>query len=376
MTTALKSPPKTTSLASLQDTATRLDEIANGSGIDLSTGSSFAQAITTATGIIRLRQELTPQIMEEVFLPLMNSKLGFRTDKDPSRGYRGEPYPMETVRECIIEATLRGLPSVGNCYNIIAGNAYVTKEGFWFLLGKRTAGLTDFKILVGVPKMIKAAGDARNASDEEAKGALVTCSASWKLNGTLDRLEREIPIRVNAMMGADAIMGKAERKLLAAAHAQITGTVLGDADAAEAEPSMRTVTPTTTSQVPTGEGFTTTEPVEPEPPTEKPVTAAPTRSADRPTASASDASPEAGSILAYYESVQVKRSKPDAPNPWVQFAVSISIPLGPSRVVFTDNEAIGNAIADLEEGARIRLWLVKDGKFIERFETASEGGAA
>jgi hypothetical protein len=67
------------------------------------------------------------------------------------------------------------------------------------------------------------------------------------MNGVADRIEREIPIRVNAMMGADAIMGKAERKILAAAHAQITGTTLGDADATESEVEIRDVTPTKTT---------------------------------------------------------------------------------------------------------------------------------
>jgi hypothetical protein len=155
-----------------------------------------------------------------------------------------EPYGIAVVRECLIEATLRGVPIVGNCWNIIAAQSYITKEGFWHLIGKKIPGLTDFKVSIGVPRMIKPPGDARNASDEEAKGAVVPCFATWKLNGVSDRVEREIPIRVNAMMGADAIMGKAERKILAAAYAQITGTTLGDADASEIEHNeVRNVTP-------------------------------------------------------------------------------------------------------------------------------------
>lgn len=229
----------------------RLDEIASSCALSATAGENpFSQALTMARSIQSLREELTDPIMEEVIMPLMNTKLGFRTDKDPNRPVWNpqtrtkvapEAYGLAVVRECSIEAFLRGLPSIGNCWNIISGQTYVTKEGFWFLLGKRIGGLTDFKISVGVPKMIRPAGDARNASDEEAKGAVVPCSASWKMNGTPDHIEREIPIRVNAMMGADAIMGKAERKILAAAYAQITGTTLGDADATEmpAEPDMR-----------------------------------------------------------------------------------------------------------------------------------------
>jgi hypothetical protein len=209
-----------------------------------------------AHAIKEIRSALTDAVMTDVVMPLMNSKLGFRTDKDPARPSwdkntrsmkTPEPYGMNVVRECVIESALRGVPIVGNCMNIIAQNSYVTKEGFWFLIGKRIPGLTDFKITVGVPRMIKPAGDARNASDEEAKGSIVVCSATWKMNGVADRCEREIPIRVNAMMGADAIMGKAERKILAASYAQITGTALGDADAADVDhieqANMRNATP-------------------------------------------------------------------------------------------------------------------------------------
>jgi hypothetical protein len=222
--------------------------------------------------------------------------------------------------------------------------------------------------------MIRPPGDARDASDDEAKGAVVKCSASWKMNGTPDTTARDIPIRVNAMMGADAIMGKAERKILAAAHAQITGTVLGDADASEGEPEMRTVTPAATSQVPTGEGFTTADPVEP--PAENPAAAAPARPASQPVSTDSEASPEAGSILAYYESVQVKRSQPGAVNPWVHYAVTYTLPKGPTRQTFTGDPEIGEAISNFEDGARIRLWLSKEDKQIDRVELAPEGGAA
>lgn len=231
-------------LSAYKDSMARLDEIAGDSALLATTGSPFSQAITMAGAIKDIRSSLTDEVMKEVIVPLMNTKLGFRTDKDPARPVWNkragrmeapEPYPLSTVRECLIEATLRGLPPVGNCWNIISGQSYVTKEGFWFLIGKRVPGLTDFKIVVGVPKMIRPAGDQRNASDEEAKGSLVTCYATWKLNGKEDRCEREIPIRVNAMMGADAIMGKAERKILAASYAQITGTALGDADIGETD---------------------------------------------------------------------------------------------------------------------------------------------
>jgi len=264
-------PPKAEALAKVRSSMERLDAVASDAALLSAPGNPFSQAIVMASAIQDIRAALTDEVMTTAILPLMNSKLGFRTDKDPNRPTWNrqsrrmeapEPYPIATVRECAIEAILRGLVLVGNTWNIIAGQSYVTKEGFWYLIRHKVAGLTDFKLSVGVPKMIKAAGDARNAQDEEAKGALVHCSASWRMNGVADSIEREIPIRVNAMMGADAIMGKAERKMLAAAYAQITGTTLGDADAAEAESDMRTVTPK--AQTEPGGGVAAPVTVEPE----------------------------------------------------------------------------------------------------------------
>jgi len=230
----------------------RLDQIANDCALVTTTGSPFSQAISMAGAMQEIRASLTDEVMQKAIMPLMNSKLGFRTDKDPNRPAWNkrtqkmeapESYKIATVRECLIEATLRGLPPVGNCWNIIASQSYTTKEGLWFLIGKKVPGLTDFKVCVGVPKMIHAAGDARNAADDEAKGALVACYATWKMHGVVDRTDRDIPIRVNAMMGSDAIMGKAERKILAAAYAQITGTVLGEGDVSEGDAELRNVTP-------------------------------------------------------------------------------------------------------------------------------------
>ena len=230
-------------LAKIESSMAKLDAIAASACLSIDLAEKpFTQAIATAQAMQSIRQTLDLETIKAAILPLMNSRLGFRTDKDPSRPVWNkrngrmetpEPYGVETVRECLIEATLRGLPPVGNCFNIISSNAYVTKEGFWYLMRHRVPGLTDFKVSIGVPKMIRPAGDAKTATDEDAKGAVVPCSASWRMNGKPDQIEREIPIRINSQMGTDAIMGKAERKILAAAYAQITGTTLGEGDVAD-----------------------------------------------------------------------------------------------------------------------------------------------
>src|SRR5699024_6704028 len=120
------------------------------------------------------------------------------------------PYSVEVVRECFIESKLRGFHAVGNEWNIIAGRFYACKSGFRRQV-TQWPGLTDFKDNYEVPRLI---GD---------KGAVVKCRATWNKEGIAQSIEREIPVRVNHGMGSDAILGKAQRKLLAAVHDRLTG---------------------------------------------------------------------------------------------------------------------------------------------------------
>lgn len=165
----------------------------------------FQQALMLAKGIAELRKLLMPLMGK--FLPLMNTKLGFKTDRTPPKD---NPYPVETVCDCLIEATIRGLRPVGNEFNIISSSCYTTKEGYIALLAK-FPGLTDLKLMPSVPIA-------------KQNGAVVHYKATWRLHGTPDSIEREIPIRVNAGSGADQILGKAGRKIRAAIYEQITGS--------------------------------------------------------------------------------------------------------------------------------------------------------
>lgn len=175
--------------------------------------SQFSRAFQLARGIKQLRAMITPEMMKEV-MELQGTALGFRTDKDKEKG-----YPVEVVREALIEATLRGAYPVGNEFNIIADRCYLTKEFFARKL-REYPGLTDLRRKLSVPRLV---GD---------KGAIVTASATWKQSGVACSLdEREIPIRVNTGMGADAILGKAQRKLDAAIYAQVTGSEVPEGEA-------------------------------------------------------------------------------------------------------------------------------------------------
>lgn len=199
----------------------------------LENSEQFPKAFAMAQGIKRLRELITPELMKEI-MPLMNTSLGFQTDRDPTKeDWKTKkpyvPYSEAVVKECFIEATLRGLAPVGNEWNILAGRVYATKNGLGRKL-KELAGFTDFKPSFQVPK---AAGE---------NGAIVQVSATWKMNGVPDKLERAFPIKVNNGMGADAIVGKAERKLRAAVYEQITGSHLSDGDTSDEDAIPTTAT--------------------------------------------------------------------------------------------------------------------------------------
>ena len=174
---------------SLAETLTRFQSF----GLSTTTEeNSVYRAFALAKGIQQMRESLNPEAMNPI-MSLQGSHLGFRTDRDEKGGYN-----MDTVRECFIAATLNGLTPVGNMFNIIAGRFYPTKEGFTYLLNNMP-GLA-YQIDLSVPVM-------RNG------GAIVTADIRWSYNDSqTQRQTREIPVRVNAGMGADAILGKADRK--------------------------------------------------------------------------------------------------------------------------------------------------------------------
>lgn len=177
------------------------------------------KAFVIAHGIQAIRSALTDAIMGDI-MALANTPLGFKTDRAPgSKNRKGEdvkPYPVPVVRDVITQALIRGFRITGNEINIIAGNLYVTKEGFARALSE-FPGLTDLKAQIGVPKKT---GD----------GALVPCKATWNLHGVTDALVCEgdysIPVRVNEAMGIDAIQGKAMSKLLRRIYERLVGSQL------------------------------------------------------------------------------------------------------------------------------------------------------
>jgi hypothetical protein len=180
---------------------------------------ALRQAVVLAAGVTQLRNILSKEIVERVFMPLQGTPLGFVTDKDTSGG-----YSWEVVRDCMIEAMIAGFRPVGNEINIISGRVYGAKAGYERKV-REYPRLTDLRLSPGVPQT---SGD---------RGALVPFRASWKLDGNPMEIVRDvakdadgitrdsrIAVRVNAGMGADAIIGKATRKMLKAIYDMISGS--------------------------------------------------------------------------------------------------------------------------------------------------------
>ena len=160
--------------------------------------------LTVARGYRRLKEALTEEVMADI-MAIQGQPIGFLTDKDVQGG-----YSVDEVRNCLIDAAFHGAYASNNEFNIIAGRAYITKNGFARML-REYPGLTDLKIILDVPVM-------------KSGGAIVRSSARWRINGVPDMLMRVIPVRVNRGMGTDAILGKATRKLFAAVYGQLTGS--------------------------------------------------------------------------------------------------------------------------------------------------------
>jgi len=186
-------------------------------------GSLMLKGLMTARVTQQVRSMITPRMMQDV-MALMNTPLGFRTDRDPARGSKSAPYGADVVKDVIIAALMDDARLVGNEFNIISGQYYRTKEQLERKV-REYPGLREFRYALGVPIT-------------QSGGALVSAWASWKLDGAADRIDcaqkdgfdSRIPVRVNEGQGADAILGKATRKLLYRVLKRLSGNDLGDPD--------------------------------------------------------------------------------------------------------------------------------------------------
>lgn len=192
--------------------------------------NNVAGAFETALVINKLESILTDEVMKTVFMPLMNKKIGFLTDRDPNKpgknGVRPTPYPISVVRTCIIDAAAVGLLPTGNQFNIISGTMYPAKAGFTALLDK-------MKQKMNLKYSFEYDPDVTVKSSDPGYVA-IPCRISYKT----DRDDLKGWFKYVAMVKSngetsttDQLRGKAERKCKKAFLEFLTGMDLGDADA-------------------------------------------------------------------------------------------------------------------------------------------------
>lgn len=196
-------------------------ELACMNAPELQLANNFTTAWQACSFIKLIKEALTDEVMNNIFMPLMNTKLGFLTDRN-GKGREPRPlYSIAEVRECIINAVSVGLMPTGNQFNIIAGNMYPTKEGYTALLKK-----------LGV-KYLPTIGVVRNPQDKDKAEFDVTMSYEWK--DKKGNLKLVCVCKKDAYSSDDALRGKAERKAKKALYEFITGIDIGDADETSAQ---------------------------------------------------------------------------------------------------------------------------------------------
>ena len=186
--------------------------------------NNFGAAFVAVGVVNRLREALTDEVMKAVFMPLMNTTIGFRTDRDPKRtdknGRSPQPYSVEVVRDAIIDGVAIGLVPTGNQFNIISERMYPTKEGYTALL--RKIGCKYF-ISYSTPKMYE------NTADVE-------CKISYEYGDEKKTFPYVANVKKDGYSSIDQIKGKAERKAKKVLYEFLTGVDFGDADETSSEP--------------------------------------------------------------------------------------------------------------------------------------------
>lgn len=206
------------------ETIQELDKLAIACriGIGDSSISPFSEALGLAGAVYHLRAALSPEVMRPI-MALQGTPLGFRTDRDvkklPQGGYgKGDGYPLEIVRDCVIESCRLGARLIGNEFNIISSRLYLTKEFFSRKLDE-TIGRGNWRLNHSLPK---------NASG----GAVITTRVEWLVGKEWTSETIELAIKGDGYSSSDQYLGKADRKAGSWLYRQVTGiyTPEGEAD--------------------------------------------------------------------------------------------------------------------------------------------------
>lgn len=179
-----------------------------------------------ASAIGQLRKALTDEVMTEIVLPLVDTKAGFLTDRRPTaKNPHPQPYSLQVLRNCVIDAILKGLALHGNQINIISGQVYITKEGYAALLKK-----------LGVKYIIDAGAPIVN-------GETVTFSVSVnaKYQGEAISYKTSFMSKVTQYASFDLLAGKATARAIKSLYTYVSGIDAGEVADVTSEPTQAIV---------------------------------------------------------------------------------------------------------------------------------------
>lgn len=187
--------------------------------------NNFGAAFAAVEVVSMLREALSDEVMDKVFMPLANTKIGFLTDHTGKpRGNKPAlaPYSRDIVRDCLIDAVSLGLQPIGNQFNIIAERTYPTKEGYTHLLKNL---ITDAVYSIGFPTK-------KDTSAGNTEYVVIPAHAKYVIirTGEEKELKMSIYLRQDAFSSVDQLRGKAERRIKKQIFENVTGMDFGDAD--------------------------------------------------------------------------------------------------------------------------------------------------
>ena len=203
---------------SIIDQAKKKFEIACKDAESLQIVNNYGAVFTAVIVVKMLREALTDDVMKEVFMPLMNTKIGFLTDRNgrPNKSGQIAPlYAISIVRDAIIDAVAIGLMPTGNQMNIIAERMYPTKEGYTYLLKK-----------LGVKYFLNIGFD----NGQNAGFAEIPVKINYDHNGDKNSFTIMATVKKDSYSSHDQLRGKAERRAKKSLYEYITGCDFGDAD--------------------------------------------------------------------------------------------------------------------------------------------------
>jgi len=207
MNTQIALAEKTKEVSTLLDGAVK-------SVLEANQTEGFMKAFMISDGMVRLQENLKPEYMKPI-MAMMGYKLGFKTDRDNKPA--NDRYSEEVVKRCLIEAVMMGVQPYGNQFNIIAGNCYITKEGFGYALNT-WPGLT-YTI---IPEVKQVSADKSSV--------LISCKIEWTLNGVTKEKDVPFALKMDTYTTLDAAIGKSTRKARAWLHNVVSGMELPSAD--------------------------------------------------------------------------------------------------------------------------------------------------